>query len=316
MDLLAGISEEEALAELKQIASKNRVLKSFIGQGYYGTHTPKVIHRNVLENPAWYTAYTPYQPEISQGRLEILFYFQTMVCELTGMDISGASLLDEGTAAAEAMTLCQRSSKSVANRFLVSTLCHPQTIELVQTRAEPLGIEVVLFDQRLDVSDWTSVFGTLVQYPATDGSIGDFQEHIADAHQHSAMVVMASDLLALTILKSPGELGADVVVGNTQRFTRCIPGYQRCIQTHSARPPGWSINRFARQACVSTGVANSRATHSTREGHFQHLHSPGVVGYHGHALCLLPWPRRLACDRVASSWDDDAIGPLAKKIEL
>ena len=189
MDLLAGISEEEALAELKQIASKNRVLKSFIGQGYYGTHTPKVIHRNVLENPAWYTAYTPYQPEISQGRLEILFYFQTMVCELTGMDISGASLLDEGTAAAEAMTLCQRSSKSVANRFLVSTLCHPQTIELVQTRAEPLGIEVVLFDQRLDVSDWTSVFGTLVQYPATDGSIGDFQEHIADAVLRDAVAL-------------------------------------------------------------------------------------------------------------------------------
>lgn len=218
MDLLAGISEEEALAELKQIASKNRVLKNFIGQGYYGTHTPKVVHRNVLENPAWYTAYTPYQPEISQGRLEVLFYFQTMVCELTGMDISGASLLDEGTAAAEAMTLCQRTCKSAANRFLVSTLCHPQTIELIQTRAEPLGIEVVLFDQRLDVSDWNSVFGTLVQYPATDGSIGDFQDHIADAHQHHAMVVMASDLLALTILKSPGELGADVVVGNTQRF--------------------------------------------------------------------------------------------------
>ena len=138
MDLLAGLSEEEALSELKQIASKNKVLRSFIGQGYYGTFTPKVIQRNVLENPAWYTAYTPYQPEISQGRLEVLFYFQTMVCELTGMDISGASLLDEGTAAAEAMTLCQRSCKSSASRFLVSSLCHPQTIELIQTRAEHL----------------------------------------------------------------------------------------------------------------------------------------------------------------------------------
>ena len=218
MDLLAGLSEEEALAQLKQIASKNKVLRSFIGQGYYGTFTPKVIQRNVLENPAWYTAYTPYQPEISQGRLEVLFYFQTMVCELTGMDISGASLLDEGTAAAEAMTLCQRSCKSIANRFLVSSLCHPQTIELIQTRAEPLGIEVILFDQRQGVSDWSNVFAAIVQYPATDGSIGNFASLIEAAHAGNAMVVMASDLLALTLLKSPGELGADVVIGNTQRF--------------------------------------------------------------------------------------------------
>lgn len=218
MDLLAGLSEEEALSQLKQIASKNKVLRSFIGQGYYGTFTPKVIQRNVLENPAWYTAYTPYQPEISQGRLEVLFYFQTMVCELTGMDISGASLLDEGTAAAEAMTLCQRSCKSSANRFLVSSLCHPQTIELIQTRAEPLGIEVILFDQRQAVSDWSNVFAAIVQYPATDGSIGNFKSLIEAAHAGNAMVVMASDLLALTLLKSPGELGADVVVGNTQRF--------------------------------------------------------------------------------------------------
>jgi glycine dehydrogenase len=218
MDLLPGVTEEEALAELKQIASKNRVLRSFIGQGYFGTHTPKVIQRNVLENPAWYTAYTPYQPEISQGRLEVLFYFQTMVCELTGMDISGASLLDEGTAAAEAMTLCHRSNKTAANRFLVSTSCHPQTIELIETRAEPLGIEVVRFDQRTAVADWSEVFAVIVQYPATDGAVDDFSPLIDDAHQHKAMVVMASDLLALTMLKSPGALGADVVVGNTQRF--------------------------------------------------------------------------------------------------
>jgi glycine dehydrogenase len=218
MDLLPGVTEEEALAELKQIASQNKVLRSFIGQGYYGTHTPKVIQRNVLENPAWYTAYTPYQPEISQGRLEVLFYFQTMVCELTGMDISGASLLDEGTAAAEAMTLCQRSNKTAANRFLVSTSCHPQTIELIETRAEPLGIEVVKFDQRTEVTDWSDVFAAIVQYPATDGAIDDFSTLIAAAHQHKAMVVMATDLLVLTMLKSPGSLGADVVVGNTQRF--------------------------------------------------------------------------------------------------
>ncbi len=218
MDLLNGVSEEQALAELKQIASKNKVLRSFIGQGYYGNFTPKVIHRNVLENPAWYTAYTPYQPEISQGRLEVLFYFQTMICELTGMDISGASLLDEGTAAAEAMTLCQRSCKSSANRFLVSSLCHPQTIELIQTRAEPLGIAVQLFDQREAVADWNNVFAAIVQYPATDGSVGNFESLIESAHKNKAMVVMATDLLALTLLKSPGELGADVVVGNSQRF--------------------------------------------------------------------------------------------------
>lgn len=218
MDLLPGVTEEQALAELRQIADKNRVLKSLIGQGYYGTHTPKVIQRNVLENPAWYTAYTPYQPEISQGRLEVLFYFQTMVCELTGMDISGASLLDEGTAAAEAMTLCQRSCKTNANRFLVSKQCYPQTIELVQTRAQPLGIEVVVFDPATETIDWTGAFGVLVQYPATDGSIANFQKLVDAAHANKAMVVMATDLLALTILKSPGELGADVVVGNTQRF--------------------------------------------------------------------------------------------------
>ena len=218
MKLPTGVSEEEALAELKQIAGKNKVLRSFIGQGYYGTHTPKVIQRNVLENPAWYTAYTPYQPEISQGRLEILFYFQTLVCELTGMDISGASLLDEGTAAAEAMTLCHRSSKSGANRFLVSSACHPQTIALIETRAEPLGIDVVTFDQTAPVADWQGVFAAIVQYPATDGSVGDFAELIESAHANKAMVVMASDLLALTLLKSPGAIGADVVVGNSQRF--------------------------------------------------------------------------------------------------
>ena len=203
---------------MKQIAGKNKVLRSFIGQGYYGTHTPKVIQRNVLENPAWYTAYTPYQPEISQGRLEVLFYFQTMVCELTGMDIAGASLLDEGTAAAEAMTLCQRSNKTGADRFLVSTACHPQTIALIETRAEPLGIEVVKFDQRTAVNDWQGVFAALVQYPATDGAVDNFEELIEAAHANKAMVVMATDLLALTLLRSPGSLGADVVVGNSQRF--------------------------------------------------------------------------------------------------
>ncbi|MFM7118037.1 MAG: aminomethyl-transferring glycine dehydrogenase, partial [Planctomycetota bacterium] len=218
LNVPAGISEEEALAELRGILSKNKVLKSFIGQGYYGTHTPKVIQRNVLENPAWYTAYTPYQPEISQGRLEILFYYQTMVTELTGLEIANASLLDEATAAAEAMTLCQRVGKGTGHRFLVSKNCHPQTIELIKTRALPLNIEVVLFDERTGVSDWTDVFGLILQYPATDGTVSNHEKLIADAHSNNALAIVATDLLSLMLLKSPGDMGADVAVGNSQRF--------------------------------------------------------------------------------------------------
>ncbi len=218
LDLLPGETEEETLAELRKIANQNKVLRSFIGQGYYGTHTPKVIQRNVLENPAWYTAYTPYQPEISQGRLEVLFYFQTMVAELTGLEIANCSLLDEGTAAAEAMTLCHRSSKVNARRFLVSKHCHPQTIEVIRTRAEPLAIEVVEFDERTDKIDWTDAFGVIVQYPATDGTVGRFEKLIADAHANNSVVIMATDLLALMLLRSPGELGADIAIGNAQRF--------------------------------------------------------------------------------------------------
>ncbi len=218
LEITGGVSEEQALAELKTIASKNKVLKSCIGQGYYGTHTPKVLLRNVLENPAWYTAYTPYQPEISQGRLEILFYFQTMVCELTGMEISGASLLDEGTAAAEAMTLCLRSSKKKSNVFYVAKQCHPQTIELIVTRAKPLGIDVQIIDQRVGEMQFVEAFGVLLQYPATDGTVDQLEQLCAQAKSDQCMVVVATDLLALTLLKPPGAFGADVVVGNTQRF--------------------------------------------------------------------------------------------------
>ncbi len=217
--LPAGVSEEQALAELQTLANKNKVLKSFIGAGYYGTHTPKVIQRNVLENPAWYTAYTPYQPEISQGRLEVLFYFQTLVAELTGLEIANASLLDEATAAAEAMTLCHRSVRGDERpTFLVSEHCHPQTIDVIETRAEPLGIRVVRFDELRGVDSWDGVFGAIVQYPASDGRVHDFADLVAAAHQHGAMVVMATDLLALMLLRSPGAWGVDVAVGNAQRF--------------------------------------------------------------------------------------------------
>ena len=216
--LKAPLSEEQALSELLSIAKKNKVVKSLIGQGYYNTNTPKVILRNVLENPAWYTAYTPYQPEISQGRLEVLFYFQTMVSELTGLDIANASLLDEGTAAGEALTLAHRTLKGKRNKCLVSRHCHPQTIEVLKTRAEPLSIELVMFDESQAVTSWDDVFAVLVQYPDTYGTVQDLSDLCSHAHDNQALVIMASDLLALTMLKSPGELGADIVVGNSQRF--------------------------------------------------------------------------------------------------
>jgi glycine dehydrogenase len=210
-------NEAEVLDELHGIASKNQVFKSYIGMGYYNTHTPTVILRNLLENPAWYTAYTPYQPEISQGRLEALLNFQTMVSDLTGMEIANASLLDEATAAAEAMTFCQRVSKSKSKTFFVSQECLPQTIDVVRTRAEPIGVQVVVGDHRKDV-DQLDCFGVLLQYPTLDGEIHDYADIVAKAHAKNALVVVAADLLALTLLKPPGEFGADVAIGSAQRF--------------------------------------------------------------------------------------------------
>jgi len=218
LDLENGISEEQALAELKAIAEQNVIMKSCIGQGYYNTFTPKVIQRNVLENPAWYTAYTPYQPEISQGRLEVLFYFQTMITELTGMDIANASLLDEGTAAGEALTLAHRALKGKRNKCLVSENCHPQTWSILETRATPLGIQLEAFNEvnAQDIGD--DVFAVILQYPDTYGNVRELSSLCDSAHAAGALVIMASDLLALTMLKSPAELGADIVVGNSQRF--------------------------------------------------------------------------------------------------
>src|SRR5512133_1283786 len=209
-------SEGEALAELRAIAEKNKVVRSFIGAGYYDCITPPVIQRNILENPGWYTAYTPYQAEIAQGRLEALLNFQQMIIDLTALDIANASMLDEATAAAEAMALCHAV---VPNRktFFVANNCHPQTIAVVQTRAKPLGITIEIGDySRFKVDE--TVFGALVQYPATDGAIYDYAEFVRKAHDAGALVVIAADILALTLLKPPGEFGADVAVGNTQRF--------------------------------------------------------------------------------------------------
>ncbi|NEX62798.1 aminomethyl-transferring glycine dehydrogenase [Noviherbaspirillum sp. 17J57-3] len=217
LDLGTPRSEAEVLEELRGIASRNKVFKSLIGMGYYDTHTPPVILRNLLENPAWYTAYTPYQPEISQGRLEALLNFQTMIADLTGLEIANASLLDEATAAAEAMTFCQRVAKSKAKAFFVSKDCLPQTIDVVRTRAEPIGVEVVVGDHRTDL-EGLDCFGVLLQYPTVDGEIHDYKDIVARAHDKGALVVVAADLLALTLLTPPGEFGADVAIGSAQRF--------------------------------------------------------------------------------------------------
>ncbi|MFO1272990.1 MAG: aminomethyl-transferring glycine dehydrogenase [Rubrivivax sp.] len=217
MALPPPVTEAQALAELQRVAAKNRVLKSFIGQGYHGTITPGVIQRNILENPAWYTAYTPYQAEISQGRMEALVNFQTMVCDLTAMPIANASMLDEATAAAEAMTLARRSVRSKSDTIIVAGDCHPQTIEVIQTRAAPLGLKVLVgFAPRL--MEEHDYFAVLAQYPSTGGLIHDLKPYVEKAHAKGAAFIVAADLLALTLLVPPGEFGADIVVGNTQRF--------------------------------------------------------------------------------------------------
>ncbi|MFD5585547.1 aminomethyl-transferring glycine dehydrogenase [Streptomyces sp. NPDC127063] len=221
LDLPGARSEAEVLAELRSLADRNQVLGSMIGLGYYGTFTPPVILRNVMENPAWYTAYTPYQPEISQGRLEALLNFQTMVADLTGLPTSGASLLDEGTAAAEAMALSRRMGKNKKGLFLVDADALPQTIAVIETRAEPTGVEVVVADLSEGIpADIAAreINGVLIQYPGASGAVRDIKPVIDQAHELGALVTVAADLLALTLLKSPGELGADIAVGTTQRF--------------------------------------------------------------------------------------------------
>jgi glycine dehydrogenase len=217
LDLPPAASEAVALAELRALAGRNTVTTPMLGLGYHGTHTPAVVLRNVLENPAWYTAYTPYQPEISQGRLEALLNFQTLVADLTGLPTANASLLDEGTAAAEALTLCRRQSKAGPGAvFVVDADCHPQTIAVVRTRALPLGLPVVVHDMSTDLPN--DIFGVLIQYPGSSGAIRDLAPLVESAHAKGALVAVAADLLALTLLQSPGEAGADVAVGTSQRF--------------------------------------------------------------------------------------------------
>lgn len=217
LDLGAAFSETEALAHMREIAAQNEVFTSLIGQGYSGTILPAVIQRNILENPAWYTAYTPYQPEISQGRLEALFNFQTMICDLTGLDVANASLLDEATAAAEAMALAERAAQAKSKSFFVDAEVHPQTLAVLRTRAEPLGWNLIVGDPLTDL-EHAEVFGGLLQYPGTSGAVRDLRLAISALHAKGALAAVAADLLALTLIASPGELGADIAIGSAQRF--------------------------------------------------------------------------------------------------
>ena len=267
-------SEVDALARIRDIASRNKLFRSFIGQGYYGTHTPNVILRNVLENPAWYTAYTPYQAEISQGRMEALINFQTMVTDLTGMDIANASLLDEASAAAEAMTLAKRSSKSKSSTLLVSGDTHPQTLEVLRTRAEPLGLVIETADSAeaystaLEKGDF---FAVLVQYPASSGWLYDWGKEAEAIHAKGALLIFATDLLALTLLKPPGEMGADIVIGNSQRFG--VPfgfggphaAFMACRDAYKRSMPG----RLIGVSIDAAGNPAYRLTLQTREQHIR-----------------------------------------------
>ena len=274
MQLPSPITEAAALDELRVMAQKNQLLKSCIGQGYYGTHTPGVILRNVLENPAWYTAYTPYQAEISQGRMEALVNFQTMVTDLTGMDIANASMLDEATAAAEAMTLAKRSVKAKGNVFIVSGDCHPQTIEVIQTRAAPLGITVKVIHSS---DEWQSAiarddyFAALNQYPGSSGWLADWQLSADLVHSKQAAFILAADLLALVLLKTPGEMGADIVIGTTQRFGMPMgaggphAAYMACRDAYKRSMPG----RLVGVSVDVHGQPAYRLALQTREQHIR-----------------------------------------------
>ena len=265
----APLSEGGLLARMREVADRNRVMTSLIGQGYSGTITPPAIQRNILENPAWYTAYTPYQPEIAQGRLEALLNFQTMVADLTGLPVANASLLDEGTAAAEAMVMAQRVAKSKASGFFVDANCHPQTIAVIRTRAEPLGIPVTVGEP--ETLDAAQVFGAIFQYPGTYGHVRDFTDTIAALHSAKAIAIVATDLLALCVLKEPGAMGADIAVGSAQRFG--VPmgyggphaAFLSCADAHKRQMPG----RLVGVSIDARGNKAYRLSLQTREQHIR-----------------------------------------------
>ena len=269
LDFGKPMSERQLLYHMRQVAKKNKVFSTMIGQGFYGTVCPPAIQRNVLENPAWYTAYTPYQPEISQGRLEALLNYQTMVTDLTGLDIANASLLDEATAAAEAMTMAQRVAKSKARGFFVDENCHPQNIAVMKTRAAPLGIEIIVGCP--DDLDAEAVFGAVFQYPGTYGHVRDFTDQIARLHEAKAIGIVIADPLALTVLKEPGAMGADIAVGSTQRFG--VPmgfggpsaAYMACKDAYKRNMPG----RIVGVSIDAQGNTAYRLSLQTREQHIR-----------------------------------------------
>jgi len=268
LDFGKAKSERELLHHMRVTASKNKVLTSLIGQGYHGTVTPPAIQRNILENPAWYTAYTPYQPEISQGRLEALLNFQTMVSDLTGLDIANASLLDEATACAEAMTMAQRVAKSKTKGFFIDENCHPQNIAVMKTRAAPLGIDITV--GKPEDMDATAIFGAIFQFPGTHGQLRDFTQDIGALHENKAIGIIAADPLSLTLLKEPGAMGADIAVGSTQRFGVPI-GYGGPHAAYMATKQSYARNMPGRIVGVSIDSHGNRAYRLSLQTREQHI---------------------------------------------
>ncbi len=335
LKLSDSMSEEEALKALKEISKENTVHRSFIGQGYYGTVTPKVILRNVFENPGWYTSYTPYQAEISQGRLEALINFQTMVGDLTGLEIANASLLDEATAAAESMTLAQRVGTCKSQRFFIDQNCFPQTISVATARAKPIGIEVIVGDpEQLTNLDKETYFGALLQYPGNDGTVIDFSKQIESVHEQNGLIIMATDLLASTLLKSPGEMGADIAIGSSQRFgvplgfggphaafmatkekyKRSLPGrlvgasideggrtaYRLALQTRE---------QHIRREKATSNICTAQALLAIMAGFYAAYHGPEGLkqiaqSVHSRAIALAKGINRLGYDLKSSSFFD------------
>ena len=317
----AAATEAEVLAELRALAARNTVTVPMLGLGYAGTITPPAIRRNVLENPAWYTAYTPYQPEISQGRLEALLTFQTMVADLTGLPVAGASLLDEATAAAEAMTLLRRAGRSRSARFVVDADTLPQTLDVLRTRAEPLGIELVVADLAAGLPDG-DCFGVLLSYPGASGAVRDPRALIDAAHERGALVAVAADLLALTLLTPPGELGRGRRGGQhpalrgaagLRRTARRLPVGAGEAVPPAARPAGRAVPRRRRPPRAAARPADPRAAHPPGEGHLEHLHRPGAAGRGGRLLRRAPRPGRAAPDRRAHAPDGRGAGRRAAR---
>src|ERR1700746_888794 len=297
LDLGRALGETETLAHMRELAAQNQVFTSLIGQGYSGTILPAVIQRNILENPAWYTAYTPYQPEISQGRLEALFNFQTMICDLTGLDVANASLLDEATAAAEAMALAERISTVKSQAFFVDRDVHSQTLAVLHSRAEPLGWPLIVGDPATELGK-AEVFGGLLQYPGTSGAVRDLKPAIAALREKGALAIVAADLLALTLLTSPGELGADIAIGSAQRFgvpmgyggphaaymavrdalKRALPGRIVGLSVDSRKQPAYRLALQTREQHIRREKATSNIC--TAQGLLPVIASM-CAGYHG-----------------------------------